>query len=54
MCAKKFKVEKKIPKHYQSCFNDSKINYLNILEKRKDEYYWKSPKNIDKNNVFLL
>tara|TARA_A100001015_G_C14510676_1_gene526494 strand:- start:323 stop:523 length:201 start_codon:yes stop_codon:yes gene_type:complete len=54
LCARKFNLEKKIPHNYNACFNDSKLKYLNILDKRNEEYYWKSPKNIEKDNVFLL
>jgi len=47
-------MEKKIPEQYKSCFNESKLNYLNVLDKRKEEYYWKSPIKNDKDNIFLL
>ena len=54
MC-KKFQHDQNFLKKYQECFNDSRINYLNVLEKRKDEYYWKSiPVKDEKNNMFLL
>jgi hypothetical protein len=54
ICARKFNLEKKIPQNYNLCFNESKIKYLNILDKRTEEYYWKSPIKNDKNNIFLL
>ena len=54
ICARKFRMEKKIPEQYKSCFNESKLNYLNVLDKRKEEYYWKSPIKNDKDNIFLL
>lgn len=54
LCARKFNIDKKIPHNYKVCFNESKVNYLNILDKRKEEYYWRSPKNIDNTNIFLL
>ena len=55
VCVKNFNMTRKAPQKYQECFNDSRINYLNVLEKRKDEYYWRSiPVKDEKNNMFLL